>query len=338
MKLITGITVLLCFFFGVLSAQPKPLPDSIRLEFPELESLITFELRQYDQDKELIRDLPAQLRQLLNHLESSLTDTDKRRPHNVDVGFKGTDGDSGYSISVREPDQAATNITVSNNSIVELLPPGWTIAVVHKHARIHIYSPTITQLSELSQVGLDQVIGHIDKDPESHRQKRFGLITRLIVVGGEVQTAKSSHRLPGDMLGLHAGAGVGLLRDRFYPEFNMTTSLYLANRYRQNFQRISAHYELKLFTDRSTEGAYLSQPASFISLSYALNFSPERPRWTGIGAGFLVHNRSELFKGKTLKLFLETDIGSSKLNLIPELYLTDDYKEAIMGIKLNYKF
>lgn len=64
----------------------------------------------------------------------------------------------------------------------------------------------------------------------------------------------------------------------------------------------------------------------------------DRPRWTGIGIGFLVHNRSDLFTGKTLKLFIESDIGSPKLNVIPELYLTDDYKQAIFGLKLNYKF
>lgn len=49
-------------------------------------------------------------------------------------------------------------------------------------------------------------------------------------------------------------------------------------------------------------------------------------------------NRSDLFRGKTLKLFLETDIGSSKLIIVPELFLTDDYKEAIMGVKLGYRF
>jgi hypothetical protein len=115
-------------------------------------------------------------------------------------------------------------------------------------------------------------------------------------------------------------------------------SFYLANRYKENHQRISAHYDLKLFTGQSSEGDYFSQPASFLSVSYALNFRKDRPRWTGLGVGFLVHNRADIFKVNTMKLFLETDIGSPKLNIIPELYLTDDFKEAIFGIKLNYKF
>jgi hypothetical protein len=98
------------------------------------------------------------------------------------------------------------------------------------------------------------------------------------------------------------------------------------------------HYELKLFTGQSPEGAYRSWPASFVSASYALNFRKDRPRWGGVGAGLMVHNRSDFFTGKTLKLFMESDIGSSKLNIIPELYLTNGYKQALFGLKLNYKF
>jgi hypothetical protein len=338
MKLITGITLLLCLSVGRVAAQPKPLSDSIRLEFPDFESLITFELRQYEKNKELIRNFPAQLSRILNHIQSSLRESDQSKPQQVEVSIDSEDDEEKYVINLHASNDAATKITVSGNAVVELLPPGWTIDMKMKDATIHVYAPDIQQLSQLSHVDLEPVLAHIDKDPETLRQKRFGLIARLIIADGKVRTAKTSHRLPGDMLGLHAGAGAGLLREKLYPEFNTTVSLYLANRYRENFQRFSAHYELKLFTGRSVEGRYLSQPASFVSLSYAVNFAKDRPHWTGIGAGFLMHNRSELFKGKTLKLFLESDIGSSKLNLIPELYLTDDYKEAILGLKLNYKF
>lgn len=338
MKLITGITLLLCLFFGRLTAQPKAFPDSIRLEFSDSESLITFELRQYQKDKALIRNFPEQLGHFLDHIQTSLTASGKSKPQRVNVVFDDEGGEGKYTISIREPDLAATKITVSGNAVVELLPPGWVISVRMKDASIQVYAPRIEQLSELSHVDLEPVLAHLDNDPELQWQKRFGLIARIIVAQGKVRTAETGHRLPGDMVALQVGAGVGLLRERFYPEANFTAGLYLANRYRQNFQRISAHYELKLFTARSPEGAYLSQPASFVSLSYALNFRQGRPHWTGVGVGWLVHNRSDMFTGKTLKLFLESDIGSPKLNVIPELYLTNDYKQAVFGLKLNYKF
>lgn len=338
MKLYTGITLALCLLSYGLMAQPKPLPDSIRLEYPDYHSLLTFELRQYDQNKSIIRNFPSQLADIVKRVKSSITQADQTKPHRVEVFYLEEKGIDQYTMQIRAIGNPDTKVTVSEKAIVELLPPGWEVHVKMKHAEIHLYAPDLEQLEQLSGLDMETVIAGLDRDPEIVRQQRFGIICRVIIAGGQVKSAKTSHRLPNDMLGLHAGGGVGLVRERFYPEFNFTLSLYLANRYKKSHQRISAHYELKLFTGRSSEGDYLSQPASFLSVSYALNFGTDHPRWTGLGAGFLVHNRSDLFTGNTLKLFIESDLGSPKLNLIPELYLTDDYKQAVFGIKLNYKF
>jgi hypothetical protein len=337
MKLSVSITLILCVISFGLKAQPKSLPDSIRLEFPDHHALLTFELRQYESNKSIIRNFPSQLSDILKHINNSITVTDHADPHRIEVIYSEEETEK-YSLQIRAIINPDTKVTVSEKNIVELLPPGWEIHIKMKHAEILLYAPDMKQLKQLSELSMEPVIMQVDKDPELNRQKRFGLITRIIVTNDQVQSAQTTHRLPNDMVGLHAGAGVGLVREKLYPEFNFAMSFYLANRYKENHQRISAHYELKLFTGQSPEGDYLSQPASFLSVSYALNFRKDRPHWTGLGVGFLVHNRSDIFKGNTMKLFLETDIGSSKLNIVPELYLTDDFKEAIFGIKLNYKF
>jgi hypothetical protein len=338
MKLIAGITLVICLLSCGLKAQPKPLPDSIRLEYPDYHALLTFELRQYEENKSIIRNFPAQLANIVKHIKSSITATDQAKPHRVEVLYAEEKGIDQYTLQLSAISDPDTKVTVSEKTIVELLPPGWEVHVRMKQAEIRLYVPDLEQLEQLSGLNMEPVIAQLDKDPETHRQQRFGIISRIIVAGGQVQSTQTSHRLPNDMLGLHAGAGLGLVHERFYPEFNFALSFYLANRYKENHQRISAHYELKLFTGRTSEGDYLTQPASFLSVSYALNFGKDRPRWTGLGAGFLVHNRSDVFRGNTLKLFIESDIGSPKLNIIPELYLTDDYKRSVFGIKLNYKF
>ena len=332
------LTLLLCLCSLGLSAQPKPLPDSIRIELPDQQSIITFELRQYAVNKSLIKNFPLQLSDVLKHMMSSTTEGDRDKPRSITFVYATDEEDiQRHTMTIREV-SPETKATISQNAIVELLPPGWEINIKMKEAEIHVYAPNLTRLTELTQLNLHLVIQQLDDDPEMQRQKRMGIISRIIFREGNVLSAKTSHRYPNDMLGLHAGAGVGLVRDKFYPEFNFTTSFYFANRYKANHQRISAHYELKLFTGRSLEGEYRSWPSSFVSVSYAMNFQKDRPRWTGLGAGFMVNNKSDLFTGKTLKLFLESDIGSSKLNIIPELYLTNDYKTAVFGLKLNYKF
>ena len=140
------------------------------------------------------------------------------------------------------------------------------------------------------------------------------------------------------MLGLHAGAGVGLLQEKWYPEFNFSTALYFSNRFKPYHHRFMFNYDLKLFSGARENGDHYLAPATFLSFSYGINFAKDNPRWTALGVGYLVHNKTDLFQGKTLRIFLETDIGSQKLNIVPELFLTDDFKKPMFGLKLNYRF
>lgn len=339
MKLFHSITLALCLFSMVLRAQTKTLPDSIRLEFPEHQALITFELRQYEVNKTVIKNFPLQLGELVSNMERSLTAADKSKLQQAEVVYtEDEEGVETYTLTLRPTINTSTRVTIQEHSVLELLPPGWEVHITRKDASIHVYAPSLERLKALANVNLEPVLTRLDKDAETQRQKRFGLIARVILSEGTVQHAQVSHRESSDMLGLHPGAGVGLVRERFYPEFNFTTSFYLANRYKENHQRLSAHYELKFFTDRSPEGEYRSSPSAFVSGSYALNFRKDQARWTGIGVGWMVYNRSDVFTGKTLKLFFESDIGSPKLNIMPELYLTNDFKRSVFGVKLNYKF
>lgn len=339
MKLIHSITLVLCLFSMTLRAQTKTLPDSIRLEFPEYQSFILFELRQYEVNKMIIKKFPIQLGELVSTIERSLSANDRNKPQKVEVAYtEDEEGGETYTLQLNANSNTSTKATIRENSVVELLPPGWEVLITMKGASIHVYAPNLERLKELANVNLEPVLTQLDKNPEMREQIRFGLIARVVLSEGIVQHEQVSHRESSDMLGLHPGAGIGLLRERLYPEFNFALSLYMASRYKENHQRLSAHYELKFFTSRSSDGDYRSESSAFISASYARNFRKEGARWTGLGAGWMVYNRSDLFKGKTLKLFFESDIGSPKLNIIPELYLTNDFKQSVFGVKLNYKF
>jgi hypothetical protein len=197
----------------------------------------------------------------------------------------------------------------------------------------------LAALQAISQIKFEPVLAYLETQDDFRNKKRMGVYTRVVMQDEKIAPAgEPGRRLPADMLGLHAGAGVGVVGDRIFPEFNFLAALYFANRFQKNRQRIAAGYELKLFAGRNEDNSFRSMPASFITLSYGINFRSGRPRWTAVGAGWLVHNKSDLFTGKTLKFFLESDIGSDKLNIVPELYLTEGYKKSIFGVKLNYRF
>ena len=320
-------------------AQPKEYPDSIRVELPEQESFIIFELRRYVDNKKIITDFPARLSRLLDHIEKSIPSGQQQTPHTVEVIYEDRKDDKGeFLMRIVPPKQPETSVTVVSDAIVQLIPPGWNVTIQDKLAMIHLYVPDIERLRQLSVLNLDPVISHLDTDPDIFHHKRMGTISRVILSEGTVNSTLDSHRNPGDMLGLHAGAGVGLLQEKWYPEFNFSTALYFSNRFKPFHQRFMFNYDLKLFSGINERGDHFLAPATFLSFSYGLNFAKEKPRWTALGIGYLVHNKSDIFKGKTLRLFLETDIGSQKLNIVPELFLTDDFRKSMFGIKLNYRF
>jgi len=77
---------------------------------------------------------------------------------------------------------------------------------------------------------------------------------------------------------------------------------------------------------------------TFATLSYARNFSKneQKPVWLGIKAGYLVQNTSATFDDKTL--LLEMIVGDSenkKFTIAPQVFLTEDFKKVIPGIKLG---
>lgn len=332
-------TVILLLLPVLSFAQPKQYPDSIRVELPHQESFIIFELHRYTDDKKIITDLPARLSRLLDHIEKSIPSAQQQKPQTVEVTYESAkDRENEFSIRIISTEQTETRITVASDAIVQLIPPGWDLTITDKQTTIHIYAPDIERLRQLSVLNLGPVVSHLDTDPDTFHHKRMGTISRVILSDGKITPATTSHRLPGDMLGLHAGAGVGLLQEKWYPEFNFSTALYFSSRSNPYRHRFMFNYDLKLFSQTNENGGHSLAPATFLSFSYGLNFAKDNPRWTALGVGYLAHNKSDLFQGKTLRIFLETDIGSQKLNIVPELFLTDDFKKSMFGVKLNYRF
>jgi hypothetical protein len=333
------ILLFLYVTFSAAWAQPKTLPDSIRIELPDQQSFVLFELRDYANDKEVIRKFPVTLGSLLDHVRKSIPTAELSTPHSVHVTSFRKDHyrTERTEVAINERSHTTT-LTVKDNAITELLPPGWEVTVQTERHHIVVYAPDFERLASLANVSLEPAITSLDADQQTTVQHRKGLHARMILRNNTIAFSKTGHRLPGDMIGLHAGTGAGIFRDKLYPELNFTTSLYFSNRYKPFHYRVDVRYELKFFTAQNTEGKYLLQPAQFLSGAFAFNPSKGRPRWAALGAGYLIHSRTDLFTGKTMKFFFETDIHSDKLNVVPEFYLTNDFKTFAFGLKLNYKF
>jgi hypothetical protein len=51
----------------------------------------------------------------------------------------------------------------------------------------------------------------------------------------------------------------------------------------------------------------------------------------------LVRKNGDYFVGKTAKLFITHEMGN-RINIVPEFYLTNDFKKFTFGMTLKYSF
>ena len=77
---------------------------------------------------------------------------------------------------------------------------------------------------------------------------------------------------------------------------------------------------------------------TFVTASYSRNLSgkDKKPFWVGMKAGYLLHDNTNNFDDSTL--MLEMIVGgndSSKFKISPQVYLTDNLKRVMPGIKLG---
>lgn len=357
MKNLICYIVLMTGLSGTLCAQSnvRPFPDSIRVEFSDHQAIVVFEMKYFIRDQEIVKNFPTVLKDLLNNAKKGLPqDLERTGPHHIDVHhYKAkprvlTIGVGGHSFSPIEArssvalspvENPETTMTITKNSITELLPPGWSVSITAADYKVHIYGENFSSLEAVTHESLDAVVQKILDEPAMKKVGKNAIISRAVVEKKTIVHQQVNFIFPGDYLGFHPGGSVGVLNNTLYPEVFFKTAFYFSNRFGAHRERLEITYDLSFFALQKESGFAMHNNA-FLSASYARNFNPgnERPRWVGIGAGYLIHNGGYPFKGKTAKFFFETDIGSTKLNLVPEFYLTDDFKKGTFGMKLQYKF
>jgi hypothetical protein len=323
---------------SVLSKAMKTVnefPDSIRVELPDQHAIILFEIKNIKENTQDIKGFSDRLDKIQHYIATSITDASI--PHHVLI----TENEQlEQDITITQTEQLKTQLKVKNNGIHELLPPGWEIVWNTTQSIIHLYIHNINEITSVSQVDFAGMASKLKAEAQQSFVGRKRMVAHSIIKNNETLFNDVKFQMPSDFLGIHFGTGFGYLQNRFYPELNISIAVYRGNHFNQIRQKIGVDLQNLFFTSTNSDGKLSSDINTFLSLSYGRNFSKanQRQRWTTLGAGFLVKQNGDMFQGNTAKFYFQTDIGSSKLNLVPELYLTDNFKKAILGIKLNYVF
>ncbi|MDD1443829.1 hypothetical protein MEO93_26480 [Dolichospermum sp. ST_sed3] len=309
------------------------LPDSIRIEFPDQKALVIFEMNNVTKNSGVIEHFGDSLKGWLQAIRRSSSDLES--PKRAEITIK-ENGEKKIIIYVA-PD-VKTYLTVKENAVTELLPPGWEISVRAKDYKTYVYAQEFSALVQVANQNFTLAVEKIKEDIRMNPLRRKTLKSRIILKEDKVQYSEMKRKIASDFIVGTASAGLGYLGDKFYPELNLNVTLRFGGRFDPNNNKVTFSYNNLFLAEKSTDGSYNTHINSFISVAWNknLNYRHEHPLWIGIGAGYLIQNRGDYFKGNTFKFFISKDVGN--VSITPELYMTDDFKKSLLGIKFNYTF
>jgi hypothetical protein len=312
-------------------------PDSVRIELADRNVLIVLQARNFNHVLAMVPKLSYVLSDIAKKVATSAAFSKGASAKiHVSVGRN-----SFQKIEVQPNQIGTTQVLSKDDQVIQLLPPGIEISIDDPLHKIYVYTESLTNLETLTQSDFQSIHTKL-LESTSTISGRKSVKSRFIVRNREVEFNEVKFYQPLDVMFLASSAGLGVLRNTVYPELTGTFGVIFSDRFNRPNHRLELSYSGMYFSNRNIEGKHISNISSFLSLSYSKNFGDDsaRPHWTGLGAGLLVQKAGDFnfFEGKTMKLFLITDMGSSKLSLIPEFYLTEDFKKFQFGLKLHYRF
>ncbi len=330
-------------------------PDSIRIELPDQKTVVVFELRQYKNNTSFIKDFPSFLKEILGHVEkSSPANFQETGPYRIDVRLVAQGEKEMLSmgsehsfkpvgektlINIRPIETPVTQVTVKDKQIVELLPPGWELSIESKEAKVSLYSESYQSLVTVTTVDFTSLSDKLVKEVNVTSLGKSTIRSRMVFHDNKIEQSSVTRKYPGDNISLGVTAGVGLFRDKLYPQLSLNLALTFRDHFGKQNIRTGLVYDNLIFAEKIAEG-YQTNVNSFLSLSFEKNFNTKSKgaQWSGIGAGFLVRKNGDYFTGNTAKIFIIHEMENRRVSILPEFYLTDDFKKFAFGMTLKYTF
>jgi hypothetical protein len=311
-------------------------PDSIRIEIPDERILIVLEARNYRAAVSALDGLALQLKGISDVLAKSHITKPDCKAH---VVRQTTDLNDFRNIDITEVAEPASRVRLQKDQLLEILPPGWEIFMEENNYKLFVYCDDPEKIGKVLGADILLVREKLDAT-RSYAGGRKSVKSRFILRNHSLAFDEIRYYHPLDMVSLSLGTGVGVLRNRVYPEIVGYLGFYIADRFNRHSHRIEASYSSNYFGQLGSENVFHASIASFAGISYAKNFGRNDPFWLGVGGSYLVSQTGDFnfFQGKTMKFYLISTMGTGKFSIMPEFYLTNDLKSTQFGLKMNYRF
>lgn len=140
-----------------------------------------------------------------------------------------------------------------------------------------------------------------------------------------------------DMIILSAGIGSGWVQNTFVADVNFRLGLSFGKKgvFKNTY---AVDYSIMYDFSESNENKFYVLN-HFISLAWEHNFSnnPDKDKWYGFSAGYLVKRNGDFFKDNTFKVAINKKINNT-FTVQPELYFNDFFKNIYPGVRFSVAF
>lgn len=356
------------------SADPDMLPDSVRIELPEYQSLVVFNMEKISESVHFINDLKKKYLPVILQAIQGINDTTMNQRITITTSgigildfsdveklkmkkatYKGKEvnvmpldlAKHKFFIEVNEIPNPKTKMMVYGDAIEYLIPQGYEIHIVsRRQGEIKIFAPDLATLKAVVALDLQSVVNSINTNMATESLGRKSLQARFVMKEGKIAYEKLNRRFFGDNLSVNAGVNFGFIGNQHYYGISPDVTVAFKNRFNiQSYKLVAQMNLMPVYTRQADKGYNLNVSTSF-SVAGSINLSlfdpTSRPAWIGLGFGFVPYDKkageTNLFPSAAYKYFLNTTVG--RFTISPEAYRfkSAGVKQMVAGLRIGYTF
>ena len=210
---------------------------------------------------------------------------------------------------------------------------------VNRDLTVVIIYENIQSRNTLDSVDLDQLINNSRSALEGNMNKHTPFSSTFQhTENSQVEKLEYSSRNL-DQIEITASIGLGLIRHDISPRIDGSISFDFMNKRAQLHNKLKLNASFFYSFRPKLEGGTSMYTNGFIGLEYAHNFSATEEALYGLGVHYLAWQNGPIFgEGDTWKVNFVYYNPKYRLQIQPELYFTNDFKEVFPGMSVLFGF
>ena len=222
--------------------------------------------------------------------------------------------------------QIRHNVQSKQDSVLVELP---------NKVKLLLITDDVRKLQQLEKINLDSVVRVVNRQVQAATSGTTITPTDTTTKNENKPDLRYdvSYKRKNDQLALTLGAGAGLIRNQLVPKLSPTIAL------KRKRMEYSVTYDLNYFFERQENRQFKLYMNNFLDFGVGTKLF-NRPEnvdvYQKLTIGYLIYAKGDYFGKNTFKLSYSYPITNKAIRLMPELYITNNFKTIFPGISVNF--